>query len=145
MASTLEKPAKPRRKSAGTSVAPTIPTPAAGVDAAALRSRYGLPRRTFARVLGVSERTLAALEADGKRGGAGEGGRAATESVRRRLAEADRLHRGLSTVIKPDALPAWLDTPNDAFGGLKPIELIERGESDRLWRMLFELRSGNPF
>src|SRR5690606_27840793 len=127
MSATATKP-KQRRKPE-----PAVAT-RAGVDAAELRERYGLPRRAFARVLGVSERTLAGVE----------GGGAATESVRRRLAEADRLQRGLVRVIKPAVLPAWLDTPNDAFGGLKPIELIERGESDRLWRMLFELCSGNP-
>jgi transcriptional regulator with XRE-family HTH domain len=128
MPATATKP-KPRRKN---KPAPT--STRAGVDAAELRDRFGLPRRTFARVLGVSERTLAGLESGG----------AITDAVRRRLAEADRLHRGLVKVIKPTALPAWLDTPNDAFAGLKPIELIERGESDRLWQMLFELRSGNP-
>jgi hypothetical protein len=36
----------------------------------------------------------------------------------------------------------WLDTPNDAFSGLKPLDLIERGEMDRLWRMIFEVESG---
>ena len=130
MAATLTKSPKPNRHKP----TPAAPAPSPGVDAADLRERYGLPRRTFARVLGVSERTLAALE----------GGGAATEPVRRRLAEADRLHKALARVVKPAALPAWLDQPNDAFGGLKPVELIERGEVDRLWRMLFELRSGNP-
>lgn len=120
---------KPRRKAQ-----PAVAAPRAGADAADLRERYGLPRRTFARVLGVSERTLAGVESGG----------AASEPVRRRLAEADRLHRALARVIQPAALPAWLDTPGDAFGGLKPLELVERGEVDRLWRMLFELRSGNP-
>ena len=38
--------------------------------------------------------------------------------------------------------PEWLRTPNAAFGGLKPLEVIERGETDRLWRMLFYLESG---
>ena len=36
----------------------------------------------------------------------------------------------------------WLDTPNEAFSGLKPLDLIERGEVDRLWRMIFEVQSG---
>ena len=104
------------------------------LDAAAVRRRFGLPRRTFARVAGVSERTLAGLEAGGP----------PSESARRRLAEADRLGRALATVVRPGALGPWLDAPNPAFGGLKPLELVERGESDRLWRMLFDLRSGNP-
>ena len=128
MPATATKP-KARRK-AYPAATPACP----GVDAGDLRARYGLPRRTFARVLGVSERTLAGLESGG----------ATTEPVRRRLAEADRLHRALVKVVRPAALPAWLDQPNDAFAGLKPVELVERGEADRLWQMLFELRSGDP-
>ena len=37
----------------------------------------------------------------------------------------------------------WLDTPNPAFEGSTPLQAIERGESDRLWRMIWELRIGN--
>ena len=29
-----------------------------------------------------------------------------------------------------------------AFDGLKPLEVIERGEIDRLWNMIFYLESG---
>jgi hypothetical protein len=32
--------------------------------------------------------------------------------------------------------------PNEALGGLKPLEVIERGEIDRLWDMIFCLESG---
>ena len=44
--------------------------------------------------------------------------------------------------VASDAIPAWLDTPNQAFDGLKPLEVIERGENDRLWNMIFYLESG---
>ncbi len=36
-------------------------------------------------------------------------------------------------------------TPNEAFDGLKPIELIECGEVDRFWRMIWELKNGMTF
>jgi len=58
------------------------------------------------------------------------------------LLELTRLTDALSTLFKPQSLGQWFDTPNPAFGALKPIEIIERGESDRLWQMIFELRSG---
>ncbi len=45
-------------------------------------------------------------------------------------------------VVKPEAIPEWLETPNAAFEGLKPLEVIERGEIDRLWNMIFYLESG---
>lgn len=47
-------------------------------------------------------------------------------------------------MIKPDAIGKWMTTPNEAFDGLKPVEVIERGEVDRMWQMLFLLRSGVP-
>ncbi|MCU0692802.1 MAG: MbcA/ParS/Xre antitoxin family protein [Polyangiaceae bacterium] len=46
--------------------------------------------------------------------------------------------------MKPEFVGVWLQTPNDAFGGLKPIEVVERGDIDRLWRMIHELESGSP-
>jgi len=48
----------------------------------------------------------------------------------------------LSEVIQSDAIGPWLEQPNNAFDGLKPIEVIERGEVDRIWQMIFYLRSG---
>ena len=46
--------------------------------------------------------------------------------------------------MSPEAIPGWLNSPNRAFDGLKPIEVIERGEIDRLWDMIFYLESGIP-
>jgi hypothetical protein len=58
--------------------------------------------------------------------------------------EVYRLCEALSEVVDPDSLGGWFAAPNDAFDGLKPIEMIERGEIDRLWEMVFRLRSGMP-
>ncbi len=33
-------------------------------------------------------------------------------------------------------------TAIDAFDGLKPLEVIEGGEIDRLWEMMYRLKSG---
>jgi hypothetical protein len=38
----------------------------------------------------------------------------------------------------------WLKSPNPAFDGLTPLQIVERGEIDRLGRMLFDLESGQP-
>jgi Antitoxin Xre/MbcA/ParS C-terminal toxin-binding domain len=67
-----------------------------------------------------------------------------TESVARRLLELKRLTSALSEVMKKESLGKWLQTPNEAFDGLKPIEVIERGEIDRIWAMIYFLRSGVP-
>jgi hypothetical protein len=46
--------------------------------------------------------------------------------------------------MAPGEIGRWLKHPNAAFDGCTPIQLVERGESDRLWRMLFDLESGQP-
>jgi hypothetical protein len=54
------------------------------------------------------------------------------------------LARALRGVMKLEALEKWLVKPNAAFDGEKPIELIKRGETRRLWQMVYELRAGTP-
>jgi antitoxin Xre/MbcA/ParS-like protein len=56
--------------------------------------------------------------------------------------ELERLTKARREVIRESAIGEWLKTPNPAFGGLKPLEVIDRGESDRLWEMIYFLRSG---
>ena len=38
----------------------------------------------------------------------------------------------------------WLETPNKVFDGVEPLELIECGEVDRIWQIVYALRSGEP-
>lgn len=120
------KPSFPPAKVGGTLVKPNL--------ASELRSRLHLSQPVFAKLLPVSVRTLVTLE----------GGTPPTEAASRRLAELKRLTNALAEVMKKEALGAWLQTPNDAFDSLKPLEVIERGESDRIWSMIYYLRSGVP-
>ncbi len=99
----------------------------------ALREAMQLPRKTFCRLIGFSERAVAEWES---------GHQVPNELAERRLHELQRLQEGLSKVVKSEVVPHWMTTPNDAFGGLKPLEVIERGETDRLWRMIYFLESG---
>ena len=99
-----------------------------------LRRQLGLNRETFARLLPVSTRTLASIEQ----------GQRPSETVARRLAEIRRVVDALSEVVQKEAIGPWFLQPNPAFDGLKPIEVIERGEIDRIWQMVFVLRSGVP-
>jgi Protein of unknown function (DUF2384) len=64
------------------------------------------------------------------------------ETGLRQIKELERFRARLAEVVAAVAIPAWLDTPNESFGGLKPLEVIERGEIDRLWQMIFYLESG---
>jgi DNA-binding XRE family transcriptional regulator len=97
-----------------------------------VREEFGLTRKTLARMTGLSERTLATREAGGKISEVGE----------RAVTSVKRLLDALAEVVDKQAIAAWLEKPNEAFGGLKPVEVMERGETDRLWRMVYFMGSG---
>lgn len=99
---------------------------------AALRRKLGLSRKVFSRLTGFSERAIAGWEA----------GRPLTTPGQRRIREIERFEERLAEVVRPAFISKWLETPNEAFQGLKPLEVIERGEIDRLWDMIFYLESG---
>lgn len=99
-----------------------------------LRKRLKLKQPEFARLVPISQRSLATLES----------GTPPTPIIARRLTELKRLIDALSEIVQEDSLGTWMQQPNDAFDGLKPMEVIDRGQSDRLWEMIFNLRSGNP-
>jgi DNA-binding transcriptional regulator YiaG len=119
-----------KRRHTGT--ANGAPAAASGNLVGDVRAALGISRRLFARLTGYSERAIAAWEA----------GRDLAEASRQRILETRRLEKALARVMKPARIAAWLDEPNRAFRGLKPLEIIERGEIDRIWRMVFELESG---
>lgn len=96
-----------------------------------IREAMGLTQPELARLLGLSTRWVAAQEASSM-----------DAPTDRRIAEVFRLLDALAQVVKPGSIRGWLTAPNKAFDGLKPIEVIERGEIDRLWRMIFFLESG---
>ncbi len=98
-----------------------------------LRSGFGLRREKFSRLTGFSVRALAGWESGSKTPG---------QQARLRLIELERLVHALSQVVRTAAISTWLDTPNPAFDDLKPLEVVERGQIDRLWRMIFHLESG---
>ena len=62
----------------------------------------------------------------------------------RRLTEIKRLFAALEKLVSPEAIGPWLKDPNHAFDVSTPLQVIERGETDRLWRMIYELQSGEP-
>lgn len=57
----------------------------------------------------------------------------------------EELRTRLATLFaSPEQLATWLKAPNKAFGGSQPLQVIERGEIDRIWRMIYFLESGSP-
>ncbi len=60
------------------------------------------------------------------------------------LVEMDRLLDALSRVMKTEQIGHWLKSPNPAFDGSTPLQVVERGEMDRIWHMLYDIESGQP-
>jgi hypothetical protein len=56
--------------------------------------------------------------------------------------ELSRIRSALATVIKPEYIEQWLETPNGAFDGRRPVDVVEAGEGDRVWRMIREMEWG---
>ena len=102
------------------------------LDVSAIRGHWGVNRKIFSRLTGYSERSIAEWEK----------GKSLTASSRTKMGEVDRLRRALAGVMDADSIATWIETPNEGFDGLKPLEVIERGEVDRIWRMVFYLESG---
>jgi DNA-binding transcriptional regulator YiaG len=106
---------------------------AATSPVAALRATLGMPRVKFARLLGRTERAVIDWET----------GKSRPQGLsQQRLRELQRLTDALQSLFDPKALGTWFESPNSALGNFSPLELIERGETDRLWRMIFEFQSG---
>ena len=99
-----------------------------------LRDRLRMTREAFGRLVDVSVRTIATVESDRKK----------ADRLQRDYLEVTRLCDALGEVVEPSVLGEWFLAPNKRFGGSKPIEIIERGEIDRLWEMVYRLRSGMP-
>jgi len=95
---------------------------------------YGLTQEMFTRLTGFSLRAIANWAK----------GETPSDSSRRRLNETNRIFAALGRLLKREIIAGWLKEPNPAFDGSTPLQVIERGETDRIWRMIYELESGAP-
>ena len=94
---------------------------------------FGVTQDAFTRLTSFSPRAVAHW-ASGRRPGG---------SAQKRLTELMRLFDALSDMVEAKAIGEWLKRPNPAFEGSTPLQVIERGETDRIWRMIWELQTGN--
>jgi len=96
-----------------------------------LRHQIGFTQPEFSRLTGYSVRSIADWES----------GKPLSMPARKAIQELDRLQEGLARVMKPDFVADWLRAPNPSFEGQTPLQVIERGESDRIWRMIWQLEA----
>ena len=66
-----------------------------------IRAEVGVSIRLLSRLTGFSERAIAGWES----------GAPVSEPAKRRLLEIERFRARLAEVVKPESIPAWLDTP----------------------------------
>lgn len=50
----------------------------------------------------------------------------------------------LKELFKEEAIEPWFSRPNEAFDGLTPNQLIEKGEAQLIQDMILDIASGNP-
>ena len=99
-----------------------------------IAGKFGLRQDTLSRLIGFSLRTVAGWS----------NGKQPSAPVKRALIEMDRLLDNLGRLMKPKDVGRWLKEPNSALDGSTPVQVIERGQIDRIWRLLYFLESGEP-
>jgi transcriptional regulator with XRE-family HTH domain len=100
-----------------------------GALVAAIRAASGLSQEEFARLTGYSTRAVAGWEA----------GKPLARAGRRRFAEIGRLLKALAELMPPGQVGRWLREPSGEFDGQTPMQVVERGEADRVWQMIHQI------
>jgi len=62
----------------------------------------------------------------------------------RLLRDAEELWTLLKDSLKPSDVPAWLRSENDAFGGRRPIDLLNEGHARDIIVEFCRLQAGDP-
>ena len=98
-----------------------------------LQTRYGFTQPEIGLISGYAPRSIANWLKGTK----------PTPAARQKFVELRRLFTALEDLVQDSSeVKNWINEPNQAFDGSTPRQVIERGESDRLWRMIYFLESG---
>ena len=98
------------------------------------RKKFHLAQPQVVRLTGFSPRSVAKWAQ----------GESPSHKQEKALVEMDRLLDSLARVLEAEQVGRWMTTPNPAFDGSTPLQVVERGEIDRIWHMLYDLESGQP-
>jgi DNA-binding transcriptional regulator YiaG len=97
-----------------------------------LRDGFGVTQTELALALGVSLRTIQNWERSG------------VVSKPRLLRDPEELWTLLKDSLKSSDIPAWLRSENDAFGGRRPIDLLNEGHARDIIVEFRRLQAGEP-
>lgn len=97
---------------------------AAPIQPRDLREAFRLSRERLARLIGVTAKTVERWEAKPTR--------PARDETRLRMAQLRQIAELGATVYTRERLGDFLEAPLAEFGGLTALQLIERGEADRV-------------
>ena len=114
--------------------AKTHPVGAKAIPVSAFCKRYALKRDWLPRLTGFSHRAVANWAQ----------GQAPSAPAVKQFTELERLFAALARLFTARSVGTWLKTPNEAFDGSTPLQVIERGENDRIWRMIYQVQTGEP-
>lgn len=104
------------------------------IDVRQLAERFSIPQDTLSRMSGFSLRAVAEWA----------NGKAPSAPAKKIFTEMDRLLDALARLMQPKEVGQWLKQPSQALDGSTPVQVIERGQTDRIWRMLYYAESGEP-
>lgn len=65
-------------------------------------------------------------------------------AAEKQLKELVRLFDAFSEGMETAYIGEWLKAANPAFDNSTPLQVIERGEADRIWHMIYRLQTGEP-
>jgi len=104
------------------------------MDVKAFCRRYKVVRPDLTRLTGYSQRAVDKWAAGDK----------PSAAAKKHLKEICRLFDALADLMETDYVGEWIKAPNEAFDSSTPLQVIERGEVDRIWRMIYQLETGGP-
>ncbi len=94
---------------------------------------FSISIETLARFLNTSTRTVMRWKKEGIK---------PSPQHRERLEKIAYIDRRLRRVLKPDAIDRWLHAYNDSLGGKRPIDLLTKGQYDKLLSAIAQLEEG---
>jgi DNA-binding transcriptional regulator YiaG len=114
------------------SAARRVGTKASGTGTRQLREHFGLTQTELAHAIDVSLRTVQNWE------------KAGAASKPRQLRDLEELWIILKESMKSADIPEWLRSPNDAFSGQSPIDLLRDGKTRDIIVEFRRLQAGEP-